>query len=353
MRRLLLLAILLATPAPAHAAPAPQPVATLDESVPISAHGDRVAYSVRGEGGYRLTVARDGVVTTLPIGPRAAPFDVDLGTDAAGRVVATFSRCASSTGDPWNGGGCRLRAVDLESGRERAIPVATPRGASDSVPSMWRGRVVFARRDRRHGDVDQVLLRSPDRAALRRLPHGVVPRRCPYRSGCKGERFSGDLRGMDLGAHLATFRWSVQAPAVLGHGGWEVRAVRLSTGRSSLVGAGFVGEACTGSVDSAIPLVPTADGFRVWFGEIATECYKSQTFVVRSDARTRRGVEGAVRGTVLELARGGGFLYALRAPTPQGEELPTCDAPGEPCVLERVAAPKLFGSRRPPSSPVY
>ena len=341
-----------AAPAHARAAATPQPIATLDERVPISALGDHVAYSVREAGGYRLTVARDGVVSTLPIAPRSAPFDVDLGTDAAGAVVATFSRCAAPDG-PWNGRGCRLRVVDLASGRERAIGVPVVAGASDTSPSMWRGRVVFARnvRAERH-DIDQIRYKAPGRR-IRSLPHGVAPSRCPYRTGCRGLTVRGDVQGMDLGARLAAFRWFIQAPAVIGHGGTEVRAVRLSTGRSALVGAGFVGEVCTGSTDALEPLVPAVDGFRVFFGEIATECYKQQAFLVGADARTRRGTEGALRGTVIELARGGGALYALRAPTPEGERPPVCDAPGAPCVLERVKVPALTIARRPPSSPVY
>jgi hypothetical protein len=343
----------LLTPIGSARAADPRPVATLTADVPISAQGGWVAYSVPAAGGYRLVAVRDGVVHTLPVAPRGAPFDVDLGTDAGGRVVATFSRCSAPGDTPWSGRDCRLRTVDLESGVERAIRVVTPPGASDSSPSMWGGNVVFARHDRAHGDIDQVLYRRTGHSALRRLPHGNVPKRCPFRGGCKTARYSGDVIGMDLGSRVATFRWSMIAPSVIGHGGYEVRAVRLSTGRSSLVGSGYSGEVCTEGTDGVFPLIPSADGSRVWFGRIELECYVGRTSIVRADVGSRRGRDAPLAGTVIELARDGARLYALRAPTPEHDTSPVCDAPDAPCVLEQIETPKLGATFPPQHSPVF
>jgi hypothetical protein len=42
---------------------------------------------------YRLTARVDGRVRSLPVRSRGAPFDVDLGPDGHGSVVAAYSRC--------------------------------------------------------------------------------------------------------------------------------------------------------------------------------------------------------------------------------------------------------------------
>jgi hypothetical protein len=140
---------------------------------------------------------------------------------------------------------------------------------------MWRGRVAFARRDpKHHGDVDQVMLW--DRAhGLRALRHGAVPLRCPYRrqSDCSKPPPSGEVLGLDLGATLVAFSWKVNAPDVIGHGGYEVRADRLNDGRSALVGTGYIGEACTGGIDGTSPAAPVVDGGIVWYSQTATACY--------------------------------------------------------------------------------
>jgi hypothetical protein len=338
----------------------PLALSTVAANVPIAAHGGWVAWSAPATGGgWGLAAWHDGQVIALPVARRAQPFDVDLGTDARGRTVATFSRCTTAPTDyfgrlqTWTGAGCRVRVVDLATGRERAAGVRRPAGASDTTPSMWRGRIAFARRDRRHKDVAQVLLWSPATHRVTALRHGAVPTDCPYQGGCEGMTVRGSVQGLDLGSRLATFLWWVEAPGVVGHGGWEVRADRLDEGRSVLTGAGFVGEACTGSVDGVAPSVPAADGDDVWYSRLTSACYVDTTSVVRFDARTRRAAVGELSGEILRFAKDGDALYALVAPTPQDKVAPACDAPGAPCTIERIDAPALVSKSYTPHSPFF
>jgi hypothetical protein len=363
MRKAIALAGVLAGALAAAAVPAvaaPQPLAPVAVDVPISAAGGWVAWSapVAG-GGFGLFAWHAGAVAQVPVAPRPQPFDLDLGTDAHGRPVAAFSRCAVAPvvlrgrTEAWSGSGCRVRVVDLATGRERAGGVPRPPGTSDTTPSMWRGRIAFARRDvRRHRNVAQVMLWSPSARRLTALAHGAMPTDCPYAGGCKGMTVLGAVDGLDLGARFVAFRWLVQAPGIVGHVAWEVRADRLSDGRSRLVGSGFLGEACTGGTDAILPSLPSVDGSDVWFTQRTTGCYVDTASLVRFDADTRGAAFGPLEGEVLQSTRDGDALYALVAPKPQGEVDPTCAAEA-PCTIERLETPPLVARAYKPKPPFY
>jgi hypothetical protein len=215
------------------------------------------------------------------------------------------------------------------------------------------GRIAFARRDvRGHRNVAQVMLWSPSARRLTALPHGAMPTDCPYRGGCKGMTVLGAVDGLDLSGRLAAFRWLVQAPGVVGHLGWEVRADRLSDGRSRLVGSGFLGEACTGGTDAVLPSLPSADGSDVWFTQRTTRCYVDTASLVRFDVGTRGAAFGSLDGEILQATRDGDALYALVAPAPQGEVNPTCAADA-PCTIERLDPPPLVARADRPKSPFF
>jgi hypothetical protein len=357
MRRSWVLAAVALACCAAPAAAEPVALAPVTASVPIAAHGGWVVWSVPASGGWGLAAWHRGRVATLRVAPRPRPFDLDLGTDARGRTVATFSRCAEiSTANPPllppTGEDCRVRVLDLATGHERAGGVPRPKDASDTMPSMWRGRIAFARHDPRHGDVAQLLLWSPSKHRLTTLRHGALPTACPYRT-CKRLRVVGSVLSLDLGAELATFVWAVQAPGVVGHLGYELRADRLDDGRSVLAGFGYVGEACTSDPDGAAPFGAAAAGNAVWYALAASTCYVNSYSLVRFDARTRKAAFGALSGEILRFAKDRDALYALVAPKPQGEVAPTCDAPGEPCLIERIDRPVMTPRRFTPQSPLY
>ena len=183
-----------------------------------------------------------------PWQPRPQPFDAQVGTDAAGAPVVTYSRCrvtpemedaglyVKGTGtlaEPNTGAGCRLRVLELESGRERSPQVPEPRGVSDTTPAMWRGTLVFARKAAGHGRVSQIMLSLPGhRSRLVTLPHGAVPEGCPQQAG-----LSGLLRGRRSPGPVhrrADRRLRVEAggPGVDIDGAWEERVDSLATPRA-------------------------------------------------------------------------------------------------------------------------
>ena len=177
----------------APAAVADETVATVVRPTVLSGYGGSLVWSAFDpvSRSYRLMARTGGVTSPLPVAPRTVPFDVDLGPDRSGRTVAAYSRCrvepaarrpalgnAMTQLPQWSRGrGCDLYRLDLASGREVRITSASSPRASEFLPSIWRGRVVFARRyERKHGRAGRRaylyvrVLRGAGRT--RRLPAG-------------------------------------------------------------------------------------------------------------------------------------------------------------------------------------
>ena len=117
-------------------------------------------------GAWFLAIRRGTLVQRLPVAPRAVPFDVDLGHDARGHLIAVYSRCDREPGFPPTGRGCDLYRYDLDAGLERRLAGASTDVASEYLPSLDGGRVAFARvYERRAGvAVRRTLPRSARRA---------------------------------------------------------------------------------------------------------------------------------------------------------------------------------------------
>jgi len=165
-----LLALLALTLGLLGAAPAlaDETVATVALPTPVSAHAGRLAWSSfdPAQGNYALMTRVGGVISAVPIRPRSVPFDVDLGPDTNGDAIAAYSRCSREPPrrDPaignvftqlpdWRRGrGCDLYKFDFATGRETRIATANSLSGSEFLPSVWEGRVAFARvYERRHG----------------------------------------------------------------------------------------------------------------------------------------------------------------------------------------------------------
>ena len=101
--------------------------------------------------------APEGNVFSRPtVAQRAVPFDIDVGIDAGGEVVAAYSRCsdepeASGGVNPFASGGlpqyttgkdCSIRILDLTTGEERTIRRAG-RNDSEVLPSIAGRRLAF------------------------------------------------------------------------------------------------------------------------------------------------------------------------------------------------------------------
>jgi hypothetical protein len=148
---------------------------------------------------YRLAVARGSNAPTLvPVAPRPVPFDADVGPDSRGQAIV-YSRCAVEPKTPSaSGRGCNLyrfsRATGVEvkisnadSDAASEVSVATCTGPTVAVytqevnPTIWRGRIVWARILDGRADAQPVVytrsLAAPRSRRSQRLP-GIPTRRC-------------------------------------------------------------------------------------------------------------------------------------------------------------------------------
>jgi hypothetical protein len=335
-------------------------IATIDANTPIAAGGGWVLWSSPVAGGYALEGSHDGVTQELPVAPRPQPFDVSVGTSATGAPVATFSRCSKTPTStpfglgiiaPLTGSGCRIHAFNLTTQQETTPGIPHPSWTSDTTPSMWHGRIAFARLDRpHHQDVQQVMLWTPGQG-LQTLPHGALPTKCPFRGGCAGMARSGSVEGLDYDGSLVSFLWEPVAPGI-GDAAWELRADNVATGRTKVVGDGFAGEVCFGGDDLSAPSPPVLSGYTVRFVSLQADCYVFNSVFSQIDyAASGNGVAGALDGDVLGLAQDGSTLYAVEAATPLTEIDPGC-TPAVPCEIEQITPPAVLKPERyKPTSP--
>jgi hypothetical protein len=136
---------------------------------------------------FRLAVSRQGgPPRPLPVRPRAAAFDADIGPGASGAPEIVFSRCADQR--PGLQRGCRLFRFSLRTRRVHRIPTATPPGRSAISPSIWGRTLAWVDvRDGERFPRPSVLVAGPGNARPRRLD--VVPRaRCFPSGGCRPTR---------------------------------------------------------------------------------------------------------------------------------------------------------------------
>lgn len=329
--------------------------------MPIGAYGGWVVWSVptADNRGWTLSALHEDQIVALPAAPRSVAFDLDLGADAAGRPVATYSRCTKTVslpGDFTSTGhrGCRVRILDLATGVERGAGIPRPAGASDTMPSMWRGRIAFAR-TRPRSDIDQVMLWDPARRQMRTLKHGGLPSRCADRytaEPCgKPPDNTGQVSALDLGARLVAFRWNVSGDSITGHAASELRASTLDGRRGILLHGGYVYEACdeTDSVTSVSLGRPTVDGGTVWFTTEAQRCASALVELNRVRTSPYRRAAARIPGNTLksgitEVVRDANRIYAL-----VGHQVTTDRDAACPCVLTSRDVPTLKRSRRGPS----
>jgi hypothetical protein len=356
--------------APAAARANTTPIATLNAESPISAGQGWLVWSVRKGTGWSLEGFHAGRQVSLPVAPRSQPFDAQVGTNADGDPVVTYSRCqvtpkmedagldVKGTGilaAPNTGAGCRLRVLELDSGRESTPSVPEPHGVSDTTPAMWRGALVFARKAAGHGRVSQIMLSLPGhRSRLVMLPHGAVPEGCPHREGCQEFPAGGEVQALSIDAQIVAFVWKPEGPGVGVDGAWEERVDSLADRRGVLAGAPIGTESCTAGEEDPVeeewPAPPLLSGSAALFPELERGgCYTTFTAALIQYREGRRRL-GTASIPIVELARDGTATYGLVAQKPTTEQDPGCST-ALPCALETVTPPPLRPSRYKPTHP--
>ena len=130
-----LAALVVAAPAAAD-----QAIAEIGRESPVAAYGGWQAWSAFDEssGTYALTL-RDpnGAVKAAPFAASKKPWDVSLGPDANGDVVAIYRKCTSS--------GCDVRRLYVATGRVQELHSVSSPQYDEATPAIWRSTVVFTR----------------------------------------------------------------------------------------------------------------------------------------------------------------------------------------------------------------
>ena len=185
----------------------------LPANVKVSMRGDAIAWSrPAGAGRWKLVIARHGVAADAAVRTAGVPFDVDLGDDGHGHLIATYSRCTRPPRGLERPRGCDVYRYDVTARRERRVPGLGPGSASDYLPTAASGRIAFARS----------VAGGPARLYVRSLTGGSLHR---LRGGLANADDRTGPRSLDLGRRGLAIAWVARGPAGPGldYGGQEVR----------------------------------------------------------------------------------------------------------------------------------
>ena len=235
----------------------------LPQAPKVSAAGQVLAWSVfePAKRAWRLVVRRVGETQVLPIAGRSTPFDVDLGDDGHGGLVASYSRCSAAMGGAEPPHGCRLYYYDFATGTERPIAVANARGFSQFDPSMAAGRVAFAR----IGDRRRVGASNRARIYVQSLA-GRKPRRLP--GGFENNGPGTGPTALDLSATALAFSWDARGATAFEPFSTATSQVSVD----SISGAQtLVALVTSGEISAYEEFSPTLAGGTVYYAETGIE----------------------------------------------------------------------------------
>lgn len=170
---LLTAALLAAVPAAAQATPIARPGASTD----VREHQGTIVFSRydAAAGTYRLAIRRPGAQPEdVPgVAPADRTFEADIGPDSNGKPQLIYQRCDET---------CDLFVYSLVRGTgERPVRNANDPASDDVAPTLWKGRIAWARIYGEQRDRKVVVytkrLTAPRSRPSTRLP-GVPQRRC-------------------------------------------------------------------------------------------------------------------------------------------------------------------------------
>jgi hypothetical protein len=250
-RRFLLSAAVVALMLAPSAAQADTSIAALAGATGVRAWAGTAVLSVRdpASGRYRLaTQAGQDAPNALPgIADAAAPFDADIGPGPGGAPVIVFARCQATDR-------CRLARTTPAGGTEMPITGSAATDGWESAPTVWGGRLAFARR---YGTGSERVYVRPLNAgaAVRsvRLP-GVPARECEEVTACRPIT-DGTVRELELrGTTLAQgVHFGLLSEGICGEG--QVRLVDLTRRTSRRVEHVICG--LSGATLLGVSLTPT------------------------------------------------------------------------------------------------
>ncbi len=132
-------------------AAADEVVAELARDTPIAAYGGVLAWSSydAASGRYALMIKQrmpwgTEVVEAARAATATRPFDVSLGPNSKGRIVALYTRCRTTDH------GCDIYRYELRTRSERRLSSVSSPALDEAWPAQWRDRIAFVRRARTH-----------------------------------------------------------------------------------------------------------------------------------------------------------------------------------------------------------
>jgi hypothetical protein len=139
MRTRLVLLLVALGGAAAFPAAAPAQEISTSRATPLREHAGVTVLSRWDGSAYRLAIRSAGgaPVDVTQVRAQARPFDVDIGSDTRGRPALVMSLC-----DP----DCDLFVTSPFGGPVRPVRNANTSDHDESAPTIWRGRIAFARR---------------------------------------------------------------------------------------------------------------------------------------------------------------------------------------------------------------
>jgi hypothetical protein len=185
----------------------------LPGNVKVSMRGAAMAWSAPIAGGrFKLVIARGGIAADAATKPSAIPFDVDLGDDGHGHLIATYSRCSRPPNGLDRPRGCDVYRYDVTARRERRVAGLGRGSASDYLPTAASGRIAFARS----------IAGGPARLYYRKLGGGALH---ALRGGLANRDSRTGPTTLDLGRGGLAIAWVARGPVApdLGYGAQEVR----------------------------------------------------------------------------------------------------------------------------------
>ncbi len=325
-------AVLGALPVPATAA-ADERVAELERDTPISAYGGALAWSTYDPATqrYSLTIRQGDGTAPARAATATHAFDVSLGPDSRGRVVALYTRCRIATR------GCDVYRYDLRTRRESMLRTVSSPSFDEAWPAQWRGRIAFARRARTR--VVDGYDHRPDPRGRGPLLDCDIPYVKTITSGAPSRRLDRSHCGETTG--IAIRRETIVQTTDVDQGGAgsesDVRRIATSGGAARILARSRGGEG------GYSPFVsPSLSSSYVWLTRTGQRQQVRQGFV-RIDLRSRRLTTVPAHVNLAgRVARDeqGDFWY-VQGPEPHFDyhgDPPFCRSQLEPCRLVRASA---------------
>jgi hypothetical protein len=211
------------------AAASAEPVAALGAPSQVREHQGTLVFSRYDAATreYRLAIRRPGAapVDVPGVAPSDRTFNADIGPGSSGRDAIVFERCDET---------CDLFSVSPTGGPVRAIRAANDPERPDVAPTIWRGRIAWARIYGEQRDRKVIVytrrLTSPRSTPSQRLP-GVPSR----------GRLGRSVDELELWGDRLAQRVSYECRGCPGTSTQELRLVRVSTREASQVAVQPVG----------------------------------------------------------------------------------------------------------------